>query len=262
MVAKSNIHAYVGIFGFCLIVIAMLIYMNSNKSATANISTIHVINLERDKERWDSIHTQGSKLGLTIERFPALYGKDIQYKDMRKHGIGNAMVRVDRYDKKGEKLHNLGVVGCYLSHRALLENLSAKDVPESHGHLVLEDDVKLPGDFLQPNGRWDRLARNIPHDWDIVWLRMWHPHGQKVSEGILKLKTNRTIRCNLGTFAYVVRHGAIPKILPELKYMVDAYDEQMNLFFSKWNCYLLDPGIIEMNSELQLNSSINAINTT
>jgi hypothetical protein len=66
---------------------------------------------------------------------------------------------------------------------------------------------------------------------------------------------------NLGTFAYVVRHGAIQhKILPTLKYMNDAFDEQINQHFNMWNCYVLHPGIIDINDELQAESAINAIN--
>ena len=259
MVQKPNILPYIGVFVFIAAVFAVLAFFK--QSGKPQISTIHVINLDRDVERWNSIESQGRGLGLQIQRFSAVYGKDIPYADMRKHGVGNAMVRADRHDHKGEKLHNLGVVGCFLSHRALLAHVHTLNVPDSHGHLILEDDVRLPSDFLQPNGRWDTLRQRIPGDWDIVWLRMWRPHGTKVAEGIMKLDTNANIRCNLGTFSYVVRHGAIPKILRELQFMMDAYDEQMNLQFAKWNCYLLEPGIIEIDSDLQNKSSINAINT-
>jgi len=260
MVQKPNILPWLVLFIFIAAVFAVLAFFKQD--AKPQISTIHVINLERDVERWNSIDAQGSRLGLQLTRFSATYGKDIPYAEMRKHGVGNAMVRADRTDHKGEKLHNLGVVGCFLSHRTLLAHVRTLDVPDSYGHLVLEDDVRLPSDFLQTNGRWATLRQRIPTDWDIIWLRMWKPHGTKVAEGIMKLDTNTHIRCNLGTFAYVVRHGAIPKILRELQYMTDAYDEQMNLHFAKWNCYLLEPGIIEIDSDLQNKSSINAINTT
>jgi len=227
------------------------------------IHSIHVINLDRDTKRWESIQTQANQLGLTVNRFKAIYGKDIPYSQMRVHGVGNAMVRADRNDHKGEKLHNLGVVGCYLSHRALIEQLGIMNVPDSYGHLILEDDVSLPADFLQPGGSWDRLRQNIPGDWDMIWLRMWKPLGTDVAPGIIKLKSDPRIRVNLGTFAYVVRHGAIrDKILPALKYMNDAFDEQINHHFNMWNCYVLHPGIIDINDELQADSAINAINVT
>lgn len=225
--------------------------------AVPSMNSIHVINLDKDVERWKSIESQGHTLGLEINRFRATYGTDIPYQQMRSLGIGNAMVRADRHDHKGERLHNLGVIGCYVSHRNLLESLSKMNVPDSYGHLVLEDDVRLPKDFLQ---RWDTLRNHIPTDWDIVLLKFWRPNGNEVYPGIIKLAANPNIRCNLGTFAYVVRHGALKKILPWLKYMNDAYDEHINLKFSEWNCYGLNPGIVEIDDDLQAKSSINSIN--
>ena len=226
-----------------------------------HISSIDVINLDRDRKRWESIQSQGERLGLDVRRFPAIYGKDIPYTRMRSLGVGNAMVRANRHDHKGESLHNLGVVGCFLSHRSLLESLATRNVPESDGHLILEDDVQLPEDFLQANGRWDRLRRGVPHDWDIISFRMWHPNGKEVAPGVWKLTSDPSKRTNLGAFAYVVRHGSIrTKLLPWLHYMNDAYDEQLNLQFGAWNVYLLHPGIIDIHDELQKDSSINAIN--
>lgn len=243
------------------LVVGVLIYWFT-KHETPHIATIHVINLDRDQKRWESIQSQAKSLGLPVQRFRATYGKDIPYHQMRTYGVGNAMVRPDRHDHQGEHLQNLGVVGCYISHRSLLETLAAMNVPDSYGHLVLEDDVKLPSDFLQPDGRWDSLKTKIPGDWDVIWLRMWKVYGVDVAPGIVKLQTDTRVRMNLGTFAYIVRHGSLKhKILPHLKLMNDAFDEQMNLKFNDWNCYVLNPGIIEINDDLQKDSSINAINT-
>jgi len=226
----------VGIF----IIYAIYQYATIHRKPTIN--TIHVINLDRDTKRWESVTAQANQLNLTIERFPAIYGKDIKYNQMRNLGVGNAMVRADRNDHKGERLNNLGIVGCYLSHRELLRQLGNMNVPDSYGHLVLEDDIRLPGDFLQPNGRWEQCSRHIPNDWDIVWLGIWKPYGEDVAPGVMKLKSDTRIRVNLGTFAYVVRHGSIKhKILPWFEHMIDAWDEQMNLKFNEWNCYALVP---------------------
>ena len=221
------------------------------------ITSIHVINLDRDVERWKSIQSQAIKLGLSVQRFSAIYGKDIPYKSMRSLGVGNTTVRADRHDREGKNMHNLGVVGCFLSHRALLAHLLKQNVPDSCGHLILEDDVQFPSDFLQPGGRWDILRRYIPSDWDIISLRMWYPHGKTIAPGIMKLSATNS-RENLGAFAYVVRHGALQKILTWLTYMYDAYDDHLNIKFNDWNVYLLEPGIIEVNDDF--GSSINKIN--
>ena len=65
---------------------------------------------------------------------------------------------------------------------------------------------------------------------------------------------------NLGTFCYVVRHGALrSKILPWLRYMVDAYDEQLSLKYGEWESYGITPNIVELNQEIA-ESSINTLN--
>lgn len=245
------------------VAIVLLINLRSSRQQTNSpqISSINVINLDRDIKRWNSMYAQGKNLGLTLNRFSAIYGKDIPYEKMRSLGIGNSMVRSNRQDSKNEKLNNLGVVGCYLSHRTLLEQLSTHDALASHGHLILEDDILLPSDFLQKNGRWGLLSKRIPEDWDIIFLRMWKPDGVIIAPGVMKLRSDPNKRTNLGAFAYIVRHGSIrSKILPWLDYMIDAYDEHLNLRFNSWNVYLLHPGIVDINDDLQKDSSINAIN--
>jgi len=243
------------------VLIAYAIYKHIEFRQPATINTIHVINLDRDSKRLEAINQQAKSLNLKIERFPAIYGKDIPYNQMRNHGVGNAMVRADRHDHKGEKLNNLGIVGCYLSHRELIRKLGNMDVPDSYGHLIIEDDLRLPSDFLQPGGRWEKLSRSIPADWDIIWLGIWKPYGVDVAPGIMKLKSDPRIRVNLGTFCYVVKHGSIKnKILPWLEYMNDAYDEQLNLKFNEWNCYATVPRIIDIDEDLSADSAINKIN--
>ena len=262
MAKKADVQLVVGVLlALAAIGIVIAIYRWLQSCVKPQIHTIHVINLDRDTKRWESIQSQANTLGLKVDRFRATYGKDIPYTQMRSLGVGNALVRADRHDHKGERLNNLGVVGCYLSHRNLVEHLGKMNVPDSYGHLVLEDDVKFPADFLQAGGRWEQLRQHIPADWDIIWLRMWKVHGDDVAPGVVKLKSDPSIRINLGTFAYVVRHGAIQhKILPSLTYMHDAYDEQVNRFFNTWNCYALNPGIIDIDDDLQADSSINVIN--
>jgi GR25 family glycosyltransferase involved in LPS biosynthesis len=244
---------------FVVLIVAAVVLRNQRRAP--EITSISVINLDRDVKRWSNIEESAAKLHLTVERFPGIYGKDIPYEKMRSLGVGNSMVRHNRNDKNNEHLVNLGVVGCYLSHRTLLEQVSKKNVAESAGHLILEDDVKIPDDFLQPGGRWSVLSKNIPGDWDMIFLRMWKPDGEVVAPGIMKLRSDPTKRTNLGAFAYIVRHGSLKtKILPSLKYMVDAYDEHINLKFNDWNVYLINPGIMDINDELQNESAINGIN--
>lgn len=224
------------------------------------ISTIHVINMDKDVKRWDAIKADGDRLGLPLQRFPGFNGKDLNQKVCHSFGVGRALIRPDRKDKEGKNLVNLGTAGCFLSHRGVLTQCSEMNVSDSTGHLILEDDVRLPDDFLQPGGRWDQARQHIPGDYDIILLGLWHPHGTPVTPTITKLASDPSKRINLGTFCYVVRHGALrSKILPWLRYMVDAYDDQLSLKYGEWKVYGIKPNIVELNEDITV-SSINELN--
>ena len=247
-----------------IIIIALLsfyiIYIFGH-SYRPTINSTHAMNLDKDKKRWETLMKSAAAAGLPIERWPATYGKDIPYEDLRELGVGHALVKPDRHDKKNERLVNLGVVGCFISTRRLLTHLSEQPFSNSAGHLILDDDIVIPEGFLQA---WEEKRQLIPADWDIIYLGIWDITGKDVAHGVKKLRSARPGEKapNVGTFAYVVRHGAIKtKILPWLRYMFDAVDEQYVHKFDEWNVYGVEPNIIKVNDEMQKASSINEINT-
>jgi GR25 family glycosyltransferase involved in LPS biosynthesis len=250
------------IYGSIALVILIVIYFILNISfSKPAIQSAHAMNLDKDRKRWESLMKSAASAGLPIERWPATYGKDIPYEDFSKLGVGHALVRPDRNDKKHERLVNLGVVGCFISTRRLLTHLSEQPFSNSAGHLILDDDIEIPQDFLQV---WEEKRQLIPADWDIIYLGIWNITGTDVAPGVKKLRSGRhgEKEPNVGTFAYVVRHGAIKtKILPWLRYMFDAIDEQYVHKFDEWNVYGIEPNMIKVNDELQKASSINEINT-
>ena len=218
------------------------------------------MNLDKDKKRWDNILKSANEANLSLQRWPATYGKDIPYEDFRELGVGHAFVKPDRNDKKHERLVNLGVIGCFISTRRLLTHLSEQSFSNSAGHLILDDDIEIPQDFLQV---WEEKRQLIPADWDIVYLGIWNITGEDVAPGVKKLRSARhgEKAPNVGTFAYVVRHGAIKtKILPWLRYIFDAIDEQYVHKFDEWNVYGIEPNMVIVNSELNSKSSIDEIN--
>jgi GR25 family glycosyltransferase involved in LPS biosynthesis len=83
-----------------------------------------------------------------VHRWPATYGKDLTQAQTVAEGVGFAMTRSGDGHKEDERLRNLGTVGCWLSHKRLLKYLASLDVDEHAGHLVVEDDVAMPHNFL------------------------------------------------------------------------------------------------------------------
>jgi GR25 family glycosyltransferase involved in LPS biosynthesis len=258
MKSKSSVTMVVGIT-VLIFLTAYIIYATMSPTKPT-ISTIHVINMDKDVDRWKSMKADGDRLGLPLQRFSAVNGKELTHKMCHSVGIGRAMLRPDRKDKEGKNLVNLGTAGCFLSHRGVLTQCSQMNVSDFAGHLILEDDLYLPDDFLQPGGRWDQARQHIPGDYDIILFGLWHPHGTPITPTIMKLASDPTKRINLGTYCYVVRHGALKsKILPWLQHMVDAYDDQLSLKYGEWNVYGINPRIVELNNDVT-SSSINEIN--
>lgn len=243
-----------------VIVLVILYFFYSWQFSRPTIQSAHAMNLDKDKKRWKNLLKSANDANLSLERWPATYGKDIPYEKFRELGVGHAFVKPDRTDKKHERLVNLGTIGCFISTRRLLTHLSEQSFSNSAGHLILDDDVEFPRNFLEI---WEEKRQLIPADWDIVYLGIWNITGEDVAPGIKKLRSARPGERapNVGTFAYVVRHGAIKnKILPWLRYMFDAIDEQYVHKFDEWNVYGIEPKIVIVNDELNSKSSIDEIN--
>jgi len=245
-----------------IVVICYISYNDPFSSLRPHVTSIHVINLDKDVKRWTALDAIGKGLPIVPVRWPAFYGKDHAEEDLKRRGIGYVITRAGTgsYSAQFNKnVRNLGAVGCYLSHKYLLEHLATLSVPGTHGHLILEDDVAIPRNFLHPSDEWHKHCKNVPTDWDIVFFDITSPRGTYVHENIMKLAyvEDKGNDGNWGTHAYLVKHSSIrDKLLPWLEHMVDAIDEQYKMKFNEWNVYCILPGILPLNSELSKVSSI------
>ena len=214
------------------------------------IGDITVINLEKDKDRWQNIKRQALRLkNMPVNRWNATNGKNITPDEAKKGGVDETIAK---FDKNKIVSTNAGEVGCWLSHKFLLEHLAKQNVPSNFGHLILEDDVDFNPDFID---KFKTIARNIPLNWDIIYLSITNPVGNtEIAPNIYKGKSSTN--GNYGTYSYMVRHGSINKILNELKTMKYAIDIQYGYAFSVLNVYIIDPGLIKLNNNLNNKSSI------
>lgn len=227
-----------------------------------HVKDIWVINLDKDKERMSSVLSQTGHIADIVHRWPAVNGKALTRESIHAEGVGYAITRTgNQKEDLAGVMRNAGVVGCWLSHKHLLTHLASLDVPEYYGHLIVEDDVQFPTDFLKPGDAWHGLYTKIPTDWDIVYFDITQPIGKPIAHGIIKLRTSVGGEGNWGTHAYMVRHSSIQsKILPFLEHMNDAIDEQYNLKFNSWNVYALAPGLIIPHETHSKNSSLLKMN--
>jgi GR25 family glycosyltransferase involved in LPS biosynthesis len=243
------------IYGFVGAMLVYFFYTLWSPYGVAQVDDVWVINLDRSPARWAHMVQSTQQFGEKVHRFPAMDGKTIRDpRPVHTEGVGYYFMRVTG-GKEGE-LVNKGVVGCWLSHKRLLTHLAGlSGVGAGVGHLILEDDVQLPDNFLSGSDRWSEVARRVPYDWDIVYLGMSDgAKGTPVADGVVKLAPGPQ---QWGTYAYLVKHGSIrTKLLPALRFMTDAIDEQYNSLFNDINAYCIRPAIIVPHAEVGAVSSI------
>lgn len=249
-----NFILFIVVLGF----VGIVLYRMLTPYSAAHIDDIWVINLDRDAERWNHMRDSTLRFGNIVHRFSAMDGKTITEREsINKEGVGFYFTRIS--GKSIDEYINKGVVGCWLSHKRLLTHLSKQDHQNDYGHLVLEDDVAIPDDFLSGTDAWSRISKHIPGDWDIVYLGMGEDAtGAPIEDNIVKLSSDG--KGKSGTYAYLVKHGSIKtKILPKLRFMTDAIDEQYVTMFDDVNAYCIRPSIIYCHEAMGAKSSILAI---
>lgn len=99
------------------------------------LNNIHVINLERSKDRLQHINTNFNKYGIKFKRFDAIDGKQLSIDE-----INNTTTKMCRYF-----LCNRSIIGCAMSHIALWKEISESD---NKWHLVLEDDIEFTDETI------------------------------------------------------------------------------------------------------------------
>ena len=222
----------------CLLTIFMLIilkYISYYKFDRPKIASAHIINLDSSKERWAEIAEYANEAKLPVQRWPAVRGKDIKEEDL-------VPMKLSKYIfKYGVMTNQHGIIGCFLSHRTLLDHLKTLPSSPNDCHLVLEDDAFIPPDFLQ---QWENILDDVPNDWDMIMLGIQFPNLRQLKG---RVHTHLANKGNVGTHAYMVRHKALPKITKHLEYMYDAIDLMLRNKWKDWKIYILWPQLCYVN---------------
>jgi glycosyl transferase, family 25 len=111
---------------------------------------VHVVNLDRNPERFESFRENNGHLG-SIVRFAAVDGRLISRDQLISRGVFSA----------DAPEYTPGAVGCALSHLSLWKQASEQTGPFT----VVEDDALLNQSF---EVRATELLQQLPADWDIV----------------------------------------------------------------------------------------------
>jgi len=210
-----------------VLVVAILVY--ANRPYLADIS---VVNLDKSTGRWADMQPQLAKLGMKARRWAATDGRIMSEEDCKAAGIP-ILLRPSKAREDLQKKRK-GEIGCYLSHTRLIASLDSWALPNA-GHLILEDDVDIDDNCIDVLSRaWS----DLPADWDILFLGIV-PEGAKMDapKGLVA-----RVHEVWGTYAFIVRHGSIPKINRELRIMFDPIDEM--LWQADLNLYAVQPFVV------------------
>jgi hypothetical protein len=220
------------------------------KNTTPSIDDIWVLNLDKDKERFQKILDQESLLPQKVNRWKATYGKDENREDAKKDGVSRTISTRSDVELPKENLtvtHAQGEIGCWLSHKRLLQHLNTLNVSPNFGHLVLEDDVVFDKDFLR---KWNKIKHTIPGDWDFIYFGIGHPRGDRINENVIRW-SNTKGWSNHGAYAYMVRHRALPHILKKIRFMSAAIDDEYFYALEDLNVYIIDPALVSADTDVE-----------
>uniref|UniRef100_A0A6C0D8Z2 Glycosyl transferase family 25 domain-containing protein n=1 Tax=viral metagenome TaxID=1070528 RepID=A0A6C0D8Z2_9ZZZZ len=196
------------------------------------VDKVYVINLDKDKERLESITNQLTEQNIVFERFSAIDGSKIQNNSQFTEFCNNFCTN--------------GTKGCALSHRSLHESIINNNYESI---CIFEDDVIFNKDF---NDHLQLLFGSIPSDYDIVYLgnhfycgdtstynqfttKLFNVKTSEYSTGVLKVAG-----CG-GFHGYIISKQGAQKILnSKTNFHIDIDIMQLNL-----NAYAFHPVLVE-----------------
>jgi glycosyl transferase family 25 len=124
---------------------------------------VFLLNLDSAPHRLAAMKEQLDALGLAFERFPAVAGKLLSADELEAVAPSHLW--------EGRRRRNPGEIGCFLSHRAILETIVARNLPLA---CILEDDVRLSPDFAAILD----AARHLPPQVDVLKLEIALPRAK------------------------------------------------------------------------------------
>lgn len=120
-----------------------------------------MINLLRRPERRIKMEKSFRELGLEVEHFPAVDGRDLSLDIIEKMGIRFLPGYEDPYH---HRQMTMGEIGCFLSHYKIWERMVELEQKEV---LILEDDIRFEPFFKDKAIQLLDEARFV-EDWDLM----------------------------------------------------------------------------------------------
>ena len=200
-----------------------------------SIQGIYAINLDKSVNRWQDLQRRAKAQGVPIQRCTAVDGRELSQKEVRELGAAFWGIQDLTPKRKGE-------IGCFLSHRKLLYQLSKLPYNDTTAYLILEDDIFFGPSFLK---HLQDACMNVPENWDMMFLGYGKPEWQGHTPNPL---FGRLSHCP-GAYGYVVRAKFIPTLLPYLTVFGEPIDTIYCRLMKVYNIYGIKQPIVLHNYE-------------
>lgn len=241
----------------CGIIIVFFAFINSqklnegmkNENQHHNITYI-VIHMKGNRERYENVLLNETKLKQKINIFDAIDGKKINLNDLTNYAPN---LKNNFIPNKYTPNFNIyaGVIGCYLSHLMVIKNIDTNT-----GYTVIfEDDLKILDDDLHKN--INTILDNMTDDFDLIFLgNLNNNHKDNYKDNIYYIDPNNHL---YGNQAYIVNNKNAKKIYNLIFNIDDAIDAKYKELIDKklLNGFVIYPILVEQKSEnKEMNSLI------
>jgi GR25 family glycosyltransferase involved in LPS biosynthesis len=168
------------------------------------------INLDRDEERKIKIEAMLSRLNIKARRFPAIEVNQESMFNAHQILVGREFSDFMK-NEDGLGYRNLAHVGCYLSHRQIMQA-----IPENKSGftLILEDDVRIAAKDFFHYAYYTAL--NTKLDWDILLFDCGGPYKESDRIGWNIYFPSDNFPNYWGTHSVLVRNSSALRIVAEL----------------------------------------------
>ena len=227
-----------------IILLVIVIRYKIEKFISKNnlINKIYFINLDKSLDRLIFMKKQLHNLDIHYERFNAVDGSKLNINNLLQQKIltTNKMMR--------------GAVGCSLSHINLWKRIHKFN---DEWFLILEDDCILDPNF---NNKFYIYKKQIPVNFDILYLGGSNIYGKRISENILKpISSYLSSTRNTGMYGMIIKKKIIPLLLKYNLPITDNIDQVIkNKLFDKINAYYIVPPLITHNNHFKSMRRVNS----
>ncbi len=172
---------------------------------------VYVLNLDRSKDRWDSLCAHAQALNVELQRVPAVDGKVLQPAEKQ-------FFDEPRFRRNHGKTVLPAEIGCYKSHLRALELIANG---EAAAGVIIEDDIRFSDSFVPVVEAAMQLQ-----GWDVIKLIHNRLVGfRPVAQLTGDVAIGRTTHGPLGNAgAYIVSKSGAAKLLRALATMHLPYD--------------------------------------